>query len=97
GVTLGTTVDSSNSSSYYGVSGTGYSGSVSSNGGTDYWDIYATPHGVTGASGITSTGGVTGSTGPSGSTGPVAATGPLAVQALGFVRVLGNYSAGSAT
>ncbi|HEY5121997.1 MAG TPA: hypothetical protein VII84_10545, partial [Acidimicrobiales bacterium] len=39
GLTLGTTVDTSNSSTYYGVSGTGYSGSVSNNGGLDYWNI----------------------------------------------------------
>ncbi len=75
GITLATTVDAGNSSSYYGVSGTGYSGTIYNNGGSDYWNIDATPNGVTGASGSTgSTGTVvpvptTGSTGASGATG----------------------------
>jgi hypothetical protein len=80
GVILGTTVNTSNSSNYYHVSGTGYSGSVSNNGGSDYWNIYATPNGVTGASGTTGVVGtavppttsppaVTGATGSTGATG----------------------------
>ena len=133
GITLATTVDAGNSSSYYGVSGTGYSGTIYNNGGSDYWNIDATPNGVTGASGstgstgtvvpapvtgstgasgatgatgstgatgvtgTTSTTGPTGSSGPTGSTGPVTATGSLAAQSLGFVRALGDYSAGTAT
>lgn len=90
GVTLGTTVGTSNSGSYFSVSGTGYSGSVSSNGGSHYWNIYATPNGVTGASGsagsigtvvptpTTSPTATTGSVGATGSTGPSGATGPVA-------------------
>ncbi|NNN08156.1 MAG: hypothetical protein HKL85_03060 [Acidimicrobiaceae bacterium] len=70
GVTMGTTPDAGNSSSYYGVSGTGYSGSAYSNGGTDYWNINATLNGVTG---------VSGSTGSTGTVVPVPATSPATV------------------
>lgn len=48
--------------------------------------------GPTGAAGST-----TGATGASGATGPMTATGALATRALGYVRTLGNYTAGVPT
>jgi len=143
-----------NSSDYYTVNGKGYSGSIYTSNGSDYWSIYATPAGssgpsgvsgasgtagvasgvgtaapstnlttagvsgvtgstgptgatgVTGSAGATGPTGVTGVTGPtgatgvsgvSGATGPVAATGAFATQALGYVRALGDYTAGAPT
>ncbi|HEY5121116.1 MAG TPA: hypothetical protein VII84_06040, partial [Acidimicrobiales bacterium] len=107
GVTLGTTVDTSNSSTYYGVSGTGYSGSVFNNGGSDYWNIYATPNGVTGASGTTgavgtavpsttspaTATGATGVTGATGATGVTGATGPVAATGSLAAQALGFVQA----
>lgn len=90
-VTLATAPDSGNSSTYYGVGGSGYSGDINVGSGADYWNVSAAPNGVAGVSGVT---GATSATGPTGASASVAATGSLATQALGFVRALGDYSAG---
>lgn len=111
GVTLATTPTPNNSSTSYGVAGVGYSGNIDSFGGSDSWNINATPNvpsGATGVSGATGATGATGTTGAtdatgstgvagvSGATGPVAATGSLVTQAVSYVKALGD-TAGAPT
>jgi hypothetical protein len=111
GIHLAATTSNSTSDSrgFYSVNATGYSGSINSGGGPDYWNIYAAAKGTSGATGVPGNVGAgsstvtpptpsaTGSTGVSGATGPVVTSGALATQALGYVRALGDYAAGHAT
>jgi len=87
GVTLATTATAAgNLSTNYGVSGKGYSGSIDSGNGADYWNIYSTPSGTTGVSGAS--GAVVGTAVP-----PTTSTSPSATGATGVTGVTGASGA----
>ncbi len=98
GITLATTPTADNSSTYYGVGGTGYSGNIENHGGSDSWDIYSTPNGVSGVTGTSGSTGSTGATGATGTTGASGATGATgATGASGSTGAIGTSGPVAAT
>ena len=109
GIALASTVDQTNSNTYYGVNGKGYSGSMSRYGATDNWNIYQTTSATTGVSGTSGATGIvvtpvppvtqltSSATGLTSSTGATGASSSLVYQALGFVHAFGDYTTGNAT